>query len=95
MPKKRGADHGRSTTDAAFDMDRIERAIQLARAALHASRGIDEISDFAFHLEGTVRTNIDTDTAPSTKRGIILECVGLIGIEHKGLPLVNKNNSDI
>ena len=76
-------------------MDRIEWAIQLTRAAFHTSLGVDEIGEFAFHLECAVRAYVDTDTAARAKRRVILECIGLISIEHTSLQLVNENNGNV
>jgi hypothetical protein len=76
-------------------MDGIEGTIQLTRTAFHASPGINKVSEFAFHLECTVWANVHTDTAAGAERRIILERIGLVGIEHNGLQLVNKNNGDV
>ncbi len=76
-------------------MDRIERTIQLTRPAFHASLGVDKVSEFAFHLESTVRANVHADTASGAKRWVILECVGLISIEHISLPISEQNNGNV
>lgn len=76
-------------------MDGIEGAIQLARPAFHASLGIDKVGEFVFHLESTMGANVHTDAAAGAERRVILERIGLVGIEHHCLQLVNKNNGDV
>ena len=76
-------------------MDRVEWTIQLTRAAFHAGLLVDKVCKLASHLESTVRANVHADTASGAKRGVILESIGLISIEHFGLQLVNEDNSNV
>jgi hypothetical protein len=69
-------------------MDCIEWTIQLARATFHAGLRSDEDRELAFHHECAVGANVHTNAAPGAKRGVVLESVGLISIEH-GSFLIN------
>ena len=95
LTEERRANHGGSATDPAFNVDGIERAIQLAGAAFHAGWSVDKESKFALHFERTVRANIHTDAASCAERGVILERVGLIRIEHGSLQLAKNDNGNI
>ena len=76
-------------------MDRVEWTIQLTRAAFHAGLLVDKVCKLASHLESTVRANVHADTASGAKRGIILESIGLICIEHVDLLLVYEENPNV
>jgi hypothetical protein len=82
LAEERGTYHGRGTAHSAFHMDCIEWTIQLACAAFHAGLCINKDRELAFHLESAVGADFHTNTASGAKRGVVLESIGLINIEH-------------